>query len=114
MSNSIMHITPYRDGRVWSFDDPTRKLKREPFVAGIPEIINVFVPKEQQTCDITFAGRQFPGAMGKLLKISDRPKEDGTVYELCAEGYPPLQGWLCPALFEYFEEAPEELWFKIE
>ena len=114
MSNSIMHITPYRDGRVWSFDDPTRALKREPFVAGIPEIINMFIPREQDTCDITFAGMQFPGAQGCLTMVSGGSEETGTVYELSAEGFPPMQGWLCPALFKYFDEAPEELWFKIE
>jgi hypothetical protein len=27
---------------------------------------------------------------------------------------PPMEGWLCPALFRYFEAAPPELYVKAE
>jgi hypothetical protein len=27
---------------------------------------------------------------------------------------PPMEGWLCPALFRYFETAPAELFVKAE
>jgi hypothetical protein len=27
---------------------------------------------------------------------------------------PPMEGWLCPALFRYFDEAPAELYVKAE
>jgi hypothetical protein len=27
---------------------------------------------------------------------------------------PPSEGWLCPALFKYFDEAPRELFVKAE
>jgi len=27
---------------------------------------------------------------------------------------PPMEGWLCPALFRYFDEAPPELYVKAE
>jgi hypothetical protein len=27
---------------------------------------------------------------------------------------PPMEGWLCPALFRYFDRAPSELYVKAE
>ena len=27
---------------------------------------------------------------------------------------PPMEGWLCPALFRYFDKAPAELYVKAE
>ena len=38
-TNSIMVLHPTKVNGVWAFDDPTTGLVREPFVSGIPEII---------------------------------------------------------------------------
>src|SRR5438128_440849 len=40
MSNALMIIKPYWYERTWVFDDPATGLVREPFVAGVPEMIN--------------------------------------------------------------------------
>ena len=41
--NAIMVISPYRYQGTWVFDDASAGLVREPFVAGIPEMIDHLV-----------------------------------------------------------------------
>ncbi|MEN8219658.1 MAG: hypothetical protein ABFS56_25565 [Pseudomonadota bacterium] len=43
ISNSIMVIFPDRQQGVWMFDDERIGLVQEPFIEGMPEIIDVFV-----------------------------------------------------------------------
>ncbi|WP_238845912.1 hypothetical protein [Nostoc edaphicum] len=43
MSNSIMVIFPYRHNQTWVFDDERMELIQEPFVSGIPEMIDILV-----------------------------------------------------------------------
>lgn len=112
--NALMEIYPYRTRSGWSFDDEEKGLKGEPFVAGIPAIIDQFVPKDQKTCTITFSGQGFPGAQGHLERVCvSGSVHGGTNYILKVDGHQMI-GWLCPALFEYFEEAPDKLWFQIK
>jgi hypothetical protein len=40
-SNSIMVIFPYRHQGTWMFDDERVELVQEPFVEGMPEIIDL-------------------------------------------------------------------------
>jgi hypothetical protein len=35
----------------------------------------------------------------------------GNVYRWVGSG---MEGWLCPALFKYFAEAPQEIYLKVE
>lgn len=110
--NSIMIITPYQYGTQWVFDDANVGLVREPFVMGIGEMISTMVsdfaaPEEGFT--LLFSASPFPGHTLTL----DRMHEDldGRWYksdELEATG------WLCPALFEYFDEAPENIYVQIK
>ena len=43
MGNAIMVIAPYWFEGTWVFDDPEVSLVREPFVSGVPEMINELV-----------------------------------------------------------------------
>lgn len=43
VGNQIYVIAPYRQTSTWVFDDPTVGLKAEPFVSGIPEMIDTLV-----------------------------------------------------------------------
>ncbi|MGA2257637.1 MAG: hypothetical protein ABSG53_23490 [Thermoguttaceae bacterium] len=45
MPNQIMVIAPYwvNDLGVWVFDDPKVGLEQEPFVSGVPEMIDFLV-----------------------------------------------------------------------
>jgi hypothetical protein len=42
-ANALLVIAPYRHAGTWVFDDPSAGLVREPFVAGVPEMIDVLV-----------------------------------------------------------------------
>ena len=42
-SNSIMTIAPYRHNGTWVFDDLSAGLVKEPFIAGVPEMIDVLI-----------------------------------------------------------------------
>ena len=43
MANVIMTIEPYWYGDTWVFDDESVGLEKEPFVKGIPEMIDALV-----------------------------------------------------------------------
>ena len=45
MSNQIMAIAPYwkEDIETWLFDDPAVDLVQEPFVSGVPEMMDELV-----------------------------------------------------------------------
>lgn len=116
MNNSIMIINPYWKNGTWCFDDSTVGLVAEPFVAGIPQIIDTLL--EQENIDpkdvkngfkCTFSATYFPHYTGVLEYI--KPDEIGIGNWYCLGV---LEGWLCPALFCYFNEAPKEIYVKVE
>jgi len=43
MSNAILAIFPYKTSSTWVFDDPAVELRQEPFVSGMPEMIDLLV-----------------------------------------------------------------------
>ena len=108
LNNSIMVIHPYKQNGVWIFDDEDRGLLAEPFVAGAEEII------ERLTADILnaesgftllFSASPFPGARHEFER---RREEGGGNWYYCEEL--DREGWLCPALYLYFETAPEHIY----
>lgn len=111
-ANSLMVIQPYRHAGTWVFDDLRAGLVREPFVAGVPEMIDSLVsgiPGATNGFRLTFSARPFPGYQNKLSWL--RGDMGGNYYRL---EDPPLEGWLCPAMFRYYTEAPRELYVKAE
>jgi hypothetical protein len=111
-ANSIMIIVPYRYGGTWVFDDPRVGLVREPFVAGVPEMIDNLVaeiPDADRGFRLTFSASPFPGYQKKLTWL--RGDATGNWYRSVD---PPMEGWLCPGLFKYYREAPRELYVKAE
>jgi hypothetical protein len=114
MGNQILVIAPYwlESAMTWVFDDPEVGLKQEPFVEGVPEIIDHLVadiPDARQGFRLLFSSSAFPGYQRKLTRL--REEYGGWWY---AADEPPMEGWLCPALSRYFEEAPEEIYVKAE
>ena len=110
--NTIMVLQPYWHAGTWVFDDDRTGLVQEPFVCGIPEMIDRMVreiPDARQGFRLLFSANPFPGHQ---LKLEWRREESGGNWydapDLDAEG------WLCPALFKYFEAAPRELYAKAE
>jgi hypothetical protein len=112
MDNAIQVITPYWYSGTWVFDDPKVDLVREPFVSGVPEMINVLVediPDARDGFRLTFSHLAFPGHQRKLAWL----REEGGGHWYRSE-QDDMEGWLCPALFKYFDEAPKELYVKAD
>lgn len=110
--NSILVIAPYRHEGTWVFDDQSAGLVREPFVAGVPEMIDVLVkdlPRADEGFRLLFSAHPFPGYQKKLTWL--RGDMGGNYYAL---EDPPMEGWICPALFKYYAKAPENLFVKAE
>jgi Family of unknown function (DUF6717) len=107
-----MIISPYFYHGTWVFDDPQAGLVREPFVAGVPEMIDLLVSdiaKAKEGFRLLFSAKPFPGYQMKLTW--DRGDMDGNFYRL---DDPPMEGWICPAMFKYYDKAPKELYVKAE
>lgn len=115
-TNSIMVLHPTKVNGVWAFDDPATGLVREPFVSGIPEIIEttlqnngISVQEAAKGFNMFFAATPFPGVQATLTWLHE---EGGGNWYRCEETK--QEGWLCPALFKYFAQAPKTIYVKCE
>jgi hypothetical protein len=106
--NSLYVLNIYNHEGTYVFDDPKVDLVREPFVMGMPEIIEHQMGGGPiDTFTAIFSATAFPGYNTVLKRL--HPEYGGTWYELDGTD---LQGWLCPALFKYFLVAPERLYVQ--
>lgn len=111
-ANALIVIAPYRHAGTWVFDDPSAGLVREPFVAGVPEMIDVLVkdiPGATNGFRLLFSAQPFPAYQKKLTWL--RGDMGGNYY---AMDEPAMEGWICPAMFRYYQAAPRELYVKAE
>ena len=111
-ANSLMVISPYYSDGTWVFDDSRVGLVREPFVGGVPEMIDVLVadiPNAKDGFRLLFSAKPFPDYQEKLTWL--RGDMEGNYYQL---DDPPMEGWICPALFKYYDRPPRELYVKAE
>lgn len=111
--NAITVIHPYKDHGIWVFDDDKVGLVKEPFVAGADIMLDI-VTGNADKCSLMFSANEFPDAEYKV-NIIGPGVGGGTDYIF--EGK--INGakishklWLCPALFKYFEKAPETIYFR--
>ena len=113
VNNSLFVIAPYWDSGTWVFDDERVGLVREPFVLGVPDMIDHLVrdiPDARVGFRMIFSKTKYPG-YGQSL--SWRGTEDeGNWYQMDTD--PLLSGWLCPALSLYFPQPPEKLYVSAE
>lgn len=112
MPNVIMTIAPYWYQGTWVFDDPAADLVREPFVSGAPAIIDHLVteiPDTRSGFRLTFSAGPFPGYRKELAWV--REEYGGNWYR---SEDPQMEGWLCPALFAYFDQAPEKIYVRAD
>ena len=73
MANQILVIASYWLDSVgtWGFDDEAVELVQEPFVSGIPEMINDLVadiPNAKSGFRMLFSGGPFPGYQRKMTR----------------------------------------------
>lgn len=110
--NAINVIAPYRYLDMWVFDDPRVGLTAEPFVGGADTMIDQVtadIPNAGDGFVMVFSSTPFPGHQFRLEWRGE--ERGGNVYyssELEAEG------WLCPALFRYFDETPAEIYVQVK
>lgn len=108
--NQIFVINPYYHGGSWVFDDAEVGLLREPFVSGIPEMIEMLIqeiPDARMGFRLLFSAAPFPDHQ---IVLNRRNEEIGGYwYEHAPTA---MSGWLCPALFKYFDDAPEHIYAR--
>ncbi len=110
--NSIMLIHPYKYDGTWVFDDARVGLEREPFVSGADTLIDRMVEDlndPQSGVTLLFSAAPFPGAQHEFEL---RREEAGGNWYFSEEFG--MEGWLCPALFKYFEKAPARLFVQVK
>ena len=112
MTNEMLVIAPYWDEwkQTWVYDDMGRI--QEPFVNGVPAMIDHLVrdiPNARNGFRLVFAAQPFPSFQQRLEWV--RTEMGGNWYRT---DEPLREGWLCPALFDYFETAPRQLYVKAE
>ena len=109
--NALFVIFPYKEHGVWAFDDERVGLTREPFVAGADVILDVLtahLPHAEQGVKLVFSAAPFPGYTARF--VLERSEYGGNWYRWPEKG---MEGWLCPALFKYFDKAPPELFVSV-
>ena len=110
--NAISVLFPYRYEGMWVFDDPDVGLRREPFVLGIDEMITrltAHIPDADRGFRLLFSAAPFPGY---TVQLEWRREESGGNWYFCRQLG--IEGWLCPALFKYFDRAPAQLYARPE
>ena len=117
--NSILVLSPYRWNGIWVFDDPRTGLVREAFVAGIPEILQALHAEHKITdpdngFNLFFSPTPFPGYQAKGEWVKEDEQVGGNWYRATLPDGTTQDGWLCPALYKYFAEAPKELYIRVE
>jgi len=113
VKNSLFVVLPYWYDGTWVFDDERVGLVREPFVAGIPEMLDYLVrdiPDARDGFRLMFSTAPFPDYDESLTWR--REEYGGNWYQM--DGGPRLEGWLCPALTLYTPLAPERLYVSAE
>jgi hypothetical protein len=114
VANAIMAIHPYKHNALWVFDDPGVGLRQEPFVSGADVIIDHLVEnlrEPEKGFTLLFSAQPFPGHQAVFeWRRKDR---GGNWYFSPAHG---LEGWLCPALFKYFdrEQVPDRIYAQVK
>jgi hypothetical protein len=94
------------------FDDARVGLVQEPFVSGADTIIDRMVegiPNAASGVTILFSATPFPGSRHEF--VWRREESGGNWYFSPQFG---IEGWLCPALFKYFDQAPERIFAQVK
>ena len=110
----------------WVFDDPQTHLREEAFVLGMSEMITALVterevPDASGGVSLTFSAVPFDHDAELTWKRtadgspvdSDLARSVGNWYGGEVAGQK-MEGWLCPALFHYFETTPKKIYARVE
>lgn len=119
MTNQLITIHPYYTTTgEWVFDDPSTGLIKEELVQGIDTMLDTMADMrgldKSKGFDVTFSSTKIPKydiRLTKMHEIDGNGKLYGTMY-YCQEFE--TEGWLCPALYLYFTEAPDNIYIKVQ
>ncbi len=108
--NSINVLKLYWSDECWMYDDREHGRIREPLVLGTSEAVDALrlldgLPQARDPFQILFSSSEFPGS-----HRADWLREESGGHWYVFEGQ--YTGWLCPALFDFFESAPTDLWVR--
>tara|TARA_R100000008_G_C3581403_1_gene168783 strand:- start:1202 stop:1567 length:366 start_codon:yes stop_codon:yes gene_type:complete len=109
--NALYVISPYKIEGQWVFDDSSKGLEREPLVCGA-DILCSQLFKKYGDFNLIFSDNKLPKFDFHLKKHTSKTDLDmtnGTWYKVAGSD---LDVWLCPALFRYYDKAPENLYIK--
>ncbi len=67
------------------------------------------IPHTNEGFRLLFSASPFPKHQAELIWLKEEYR--GNWYRWQQKN---LEGWLCPALFKYFNEAPKTVYFKAE
>jgi hypothetical protein len=87
MNNAIGVVFPYRKNGVWMFDDADPNLNQEPFVSGVPEMMEHLVAgivDAHKGFALYFSAKPFPGAQVRVDRV--KPEYGGNWYSLIVDG----------------------------
>lgn len=118
MGNKMMGISVYwaDDLGLWAFDDKKHNLVKEPFLQDMTNIISdavvSYLQKDVDKFRIMFSAKEFPGSHSKLT--FKKEEDGGAWYEYQKYDGELMEGWLCPALYSYFDKTPETIHFRVE
>ena len=110
--NTLIAIYPYKYEGLWVFDDAKAGLLQEPFISGADAIIDRMtanIPRAERGFRLLFSAQPFPAFNAEFEWR--RQEAGGNWYHSSALDQ---EGWLCPALFCYFESAPKKIYAKFE
>ena len=110
--NAIIALHPYKTEGLWVFDDPKVGLVQEPFVSGADDIIEQMVGglvRPEDGFTLLFSANPFPGHQTTFEWR--RSEMGGNWYYNAQLG---MEGWLCPALFKYFDAAPQRIYAQFK
>lgn len=112
--NSVLVIHPYWNNGQLVFDDASTGLVEEPFVAGADMALALIaeaenIPGRRSGFTLLFSSEPFPGHHAVLER---QEEEYGGNWYWCERVG--VKGWLCPALYHYFEKAPDNIYLQIK
>jgi hypothetical protein len=107
-NNSIFTIFPYKFKGQWMFDDESKGLEQEAFVAGADTLLDILSQGADEVV-LLFSDNNFPDSDTVIeMKKTDA---GGTYYYCLAHD---MDIWLCPALFLYYPIAPKRIYIKVK
>ena len=110
MSNEIMIITPYKHEQLWVFDDESKGIEKEPFVAGADNMLDIISDYVNgNKFSLLFSNTPFPN-YDYMLEHRKQEYEGNWYWSEYFE----IECWLCAKLLDYFETAPKNIYIQVK